>query len=96
MKCSLFFGYSLWGDISGSGRVRALNLTVPLGSGRTISGTGRASILSPCRPLARSEFKLYLFIEVYYVTLHASLVSFVCVCEDAAQCKSVNECTEVK
>ncbi len=39
-----------------SGRVRALNLTVPLGSGRvgqTISGTGRdrASVLSPCRPL---------------------------------------------
>ncbi len=41
-----------------SGRVRALNLTVLLGSGRfgsgqTISGTGRvrASVLSPCRPL---------------------------------------------
>ncbi len=41
-----------------SGRVRALNLTVPLGSGRvgsgqTISGTGRvrASVLSPCRAL---------------------------------------------
>ncbi len=36
-----------------SGRVRALNLTVPLGSGQTISGTGRvrASVLSPCRPL---------------------------------------------
>ncbi len=34
-------------------RVQALNLTVPLGSGQTISGTGwvRASILSPCRPL---------------------------------------------
>ncbi len=28
---------------------------------------------------ARREFKLYLFTEVYYVTLHASLVSFVCV-----------------
>ncbi len=27
----------------------------------------------------RREFKLYLFTEVYYVTLHASLVSFVCV-----------------
>ncbi len=36
-----------------SGRVRALNLTVPLGSGQTISGMGRvrASVLSPCRPL---------------------------------------------
>ncbi len=36
-----------------SGRVRALNLTVPLGSGQTISGTVRvrASVLSPCRPL---------------------------------------------
>ncbi len=50
-----FFSYSLWGGGGGgvSGRVRALNLTVPLGSGRTISGTGRvrASVLSPCRPL---------------------------------------------
>ncbi len=27
---------------------------------------------------ARREFKLYLFTEVYYVTLHTSLVSFVC------------------
>ncbi len=36
-----------------SGWVRALNLTVPLGSGQTISGTGRvrASVLSPCRTL---------------------------------------------
>ncbi len=37
MKCSLFpfflVGYSLWGG-GISGRVRALNLTVPLGSGR--------------------------------------------------------------
>ncbi len=45
-----------------SGRVRALNLTVLLGSGRvgsgqTISGTGRvrASVLSPCRPLAPAK-----------------------------------------
>ncbi len=36
-----FFGYSLcvWGG--GGFLVRALNLTVPLGSGQTISGTGR-------------------------------------------------------
>ncbi len=39
MKCNLFpffFSYSLWGGGGGgiSGRVRALNLTVPLGSGR--------------------------------------------------------------
>ncbi len=39
MKCSLFpfffVGYSLGGEGGGiSGRVRALNLTVPLGSGR--------------------------------------------------------------
>ncbi len=56
---SFFFlvGYSLGGG-GISGRVRVLNLTVPLGSGRvglgqTISGTGRvrASVLSPCRPL---------------------------------------------
>ncbi len=32
---SIFFCYSLWGGGGGiSGRVRALNLTVPLGSGR--------------------------------------------------------------
>ncbi len=36
MKCNLlpFFCYSLWGGGGISGRVRALNLTVPLGSGR--------------------------------------------------------------
>ncbi len=50
-----------------SGRVRALNLTVPLGSGRvgsgqTISGTGRvrASVLSPCRPLALVQMSMRL------------------------------------
>ncbi len=44
---SIFFCYSLWGG--GGCRVRALNLTVPLGSGQMISGTGRvrASVLSP-------------------------------------------------
>ncbi len=31
---SFFFCYSLWGGGGISGRVRALNLTVPLGSGR--------------------------------------------------------------
>ncbi len=53
-----------------SGRVRALNLTVPLGSGRvgsgqTISGTGRvrASVLSPCRPLV-SHF--ILFVDFFF------------------------------
>ncbi len=45
---------------------------------------------------ARREFKLYLFTEVYYVTLHASQVSFVCVCVDVAPHKSVNECYKVK
>ncbi len=39
---------------------------------------------------------LYLFTEVYYVTLHASLVSFVCVCENPAQLKYMNECSKVK
>ncbi len=59
--CSFFIlvGYSLWGGVI-SGRVRALNLTVPLGSGRVGSddlgyGPGRASVLSPCRPLGYSE-----------------------------------------
>ncbi len=52
MEPFFFVGYSLGGG-GVSGRVRALNLTVPLGSGQTISGTGRvrASVLSPCRPL---------------------------------------------
>ncbi len=53
----LFYYYWLFvvgtKKISGSGRFLALNLTVPLGSGQMILGTGlvRASILSPCRPL---------------------------------------------
>ncbi len=60
MQSFSFFFYSFWAGRGGaggggviSGRVRALNLTVPLGSGQTISGTGRvrASVLSPCRPL---------------------------------------------
>ncbi len=54
---NLFYYYWLFvvgrKKISGSGRVLALNLTVPLGSGQTILGTGwvRASILSLCRRL---------------------------------------------
>ncbi len=59
---SFFFLFVLGGGVI-SGRVRALNLTVPLGSGRvgtgqTISGTGRvrASVLSPCRPLLGSQW----------------------------------------
>ncbi len=61
MKCSLFpfflDGYSLGAGGGISGRVRALNLTVPLGLGQTISGTGRvrASVLSPCRPLVHTS-----------------------------------------
>ncbi len=59
---SFFFLLAIrWGG-GISGRVRALNLTVPLGSGRvglgqTISDTGRvrASVLSPCRPLTVSK-----------------------------------------
>ncbi len=51
---SLFLGgLFVGGGLGISGRVRALNLTVPLGLGQTISGTGqvRASVLSLCRPL---------------------------------------------
>ncbi len=55
LKCSLFLFYCwlfVGGGISGSGRVRALNLT-RVGSGQTILGMGRvrASVLSLCRPL---------------------------------------------
>ncbi len=59
VKCIffLFFFYSFgrWGWFRVG--VRALNLTVPVGSGQTISGTGRvrASVLSPCRPLIPSK-----------------------------------------
>ncbi len=43
-----FYRYPLclWGGCLGSGRIRALNLTVPLGSGQTISGTGRFGLLT--------------------------------------------------
>ncbi len=39
-----------------SGRVRALNLTVPLGSGRVRQSRVRASVLSPCRPLQGTTY----------------------------------------
>ncbi len=64
MKCNLFpfFCYSLWdgggGGDFGSGSGSKFNCAARVGSGRvgsgqTISGTGRvrASVLSPCRPL---------------------------------------------
>ncbi len=52
MKCNLFpfLCYSLWGGGGGggiSGRVRALNLTVLLGSGRVGSGRVRRSRYGP-------------------------------------------------
>ncbi len=61
MKCSLFpfffVGYSLGGGGGGgdlgSGSGSKFNRAARVGSGQTISGTGRvrASVLSPCRPL---------------------------------------------
>ncbi len=54
---SFFFSYSLWGGGGGgdfgSGSGSKFNCAARLGSGQTISGTGRvrASVLSPCRPL---------------------------------------------
>ncbi len=60
MKCSLFpfffVGYSLGaggGGDFGSGSGSKFNRAARVGSGQTISGTGRvrASVLSPCRPL---------------------------------------------
>ncbi len=65
--------FCFWLFVVGGGgglfRVRAQNLTVPLGSGQTISGTGqvRASILSLCRPLARSKLKLY-YLQRYIIS----------------------------
>ncbi len=67
---SFFFLAIRWGGGGGgiSGRVRALNLTVPLGSGRVGSdnlgygpGTGRVrpSVLSPCRPLTHTHVGFY-------------------------------------
>ncbi len=57
MKCSLFPFFFSWLFVGGGISGRALNLTVPLGSGQTISGTGRvrASVLSPCRPLPHGD-----------------------------------------
>ncbi len=39
---------------------------------------------------ARREFKFYIFTEVDYMMSHSSM------CEDVVQCKSMNECSEVK
>ncbi len=61
MKCSLFPFFLLFvvgrgggGDL-GSGSGSKFNCAARVGSGQTISGTGRvrASVLSPCRPLRR-------------------------------------------
>ncbi len=67
MKCRLFpfffVGYSLWGGGGGiSGRVRALNLTVPLGSGRVGSdnlGYGPGSGFS-FEPVQTSNIQVHL------------------------------------
>ncbi len=65
---SFFFvliGYSLWGGkTSGSGRVRALNLTVSLGSGRVGSddlgyGPGSGFSLKPVQTSTLYEFLCY-------------------------------------
>ncbi len=50
---SFFFCYSLWGGDFGSGSGSKFNCAARVGSGQTISGTGRvrASVLSPCRAL---------------------------------------------
>ncbi len=68
----------MWGGGGGggggvSGRVRALNLTVPLGSGRVGSddlgyGPGSASVLSPCRTLNYSLhfFKCDLSVQILF------------------------------
>ncbi len=54
-----FVGYSLCGGGGGiSGRVRALNLTVPLGSVRVGSDNlGHGPGSGPCRPLALFQAK---------------------------------------
>ncbi len=60
MKCSLFPFFFSWlfvgGGDFGSGSGSKFNRAARVGSGQTISGTGRvrASVLSPCRPLALS------------------------------------------
>ncbi len=55
--CFLFFvvGRGRGGDF-GSGSGSKFNCAARVGSGQTISGTGRvrASVLSPCRPLAET------------------------------------------
>ncbi len=78
--------YSTVNALRSGHHITGYSTMIPVGSERICS-------IQRALKCARCEFKLYVFTEVYYVTLHASLVSFVCVCEDAAQCKSVNEWT---
>ncbi len=73
-----FVGYSLWGGGGISGRVRALNLTVPLGSGRVRSdnlGYGPGSGFS-FEPVQTSSLQLMKFKNQYlkiFEYLHVSI-----------------------
>ncbi len=65
-----FVGYSLGGGGGISGRVRALNLTVPLGSGRVGSdnlGYGPGSGFS-FEPVQTSTVSMFAFSGYYYFT----------------------------
>ncbi len=85
MKCNLFpffllfaVGWRRGGDF-GSGSGSKFNCAARVGSGQTISGTGRvrASVLSPCRPLVLlSHCLILLWTEQYHISL--SLFSFPC------------------
>ncbi len=71
-----FFGYSLGGGISG--RVRALNLTVPLGSGRVGSdnlGYGPGSAFS-FEPVQTSTLKASYACLIFLVQTNAFRVIF--------------------
>ncbi len=81
MKCSLFpfffVGYSLGGGGGGiSGRVRALNLTVPLGSGRVGSdnlGYGPGSGFS-FEPVQTSSALIFICLSLAYVSKYVLLL----------------------
>ncbi len=63
-----FVGYSLGGGGGdfGSGSGSKFNCAARVGSGQTISGTGRvrASVLSPCRPLVQFHLSVIFVSDV--------------------------------
>ncbi len=79
---SFFLLFAVGRGDFGSGSGFKFNCAARVGSGQTISGTGRvrASVLSPCRPLifiVRSNFYIYyVYIKTHTVSI---LTIFTCI-----------------